>query len=106
MCISISDIGDAVSIVVVSNTNVDDIVGVITVDFDVVSILAVVVTDKTTLIHIRMYIRNTLVIIIIITIVYLIVRINTKKWCPTFYAFTTCLIIHLMWYVPIPNVDI
>ena len=45
MCISLPDIGGAVSIVVVSNTNVDDTVGVITVDFDVVSTELAAVLD-------------------------------------------------------------
>ena len=53
MCISIPDIGNAVGIVVVSNIDVDVTVsvitvGVITVDFDVVSTLAKVVTAATT----------------------------------------------------------
>ena len=50
MCISLPNIGESMSIVtvVVSNTDVDDAVDVITVDFDVVSTLVIVVTDKTT----------------------------------------------------------
>ena len=58
MCISLPDIGDAVSTVVVSNIGADDTVGVITVDFDVVSTLAKVVTAKPTyMIYIRSYMK-------------------------------------------------